>query len=138
MLQCAKITIDQLKRNGWTIKNFHTLQQWQKQFQTNKLFVKPLQECLKKYNYSPFLQNEDIAQAICVFCCSNLVELTTDLVQDYVLNNVLLFLIVPPTYPDPDSTCSAKPPTVINKQKKEKLEYFGLTLLSTTTVLCWM
>ena len=138
MLQCAKMKIDQLQRDGWIIKNVHTLQQWQKQFQTNKFFVNPLQERLKKDTYPHFLQNEDDAQAICFFCCSNLAELTAELVQDYVLNNVIPFLIVLYNDPDPDSTCSTKPPTVTNKQKKATLKECGLTVFSTTTVYHWM
>ena len=138
MLQCAKQTIDALSNDGWTIKNVHTLQRWQKQFKQRELFVNPLTERSCKDNLPCFLQNEDVTQAMRIYCRLHLGQLTTELVQEYVLDNVLPNLVRPPDDPDPENAQSAQPPTVTEEEKQAKLAEFGLTCLSAATVYRWM
>ena len=136
LMDCCELTSRAMSQQGWPSRNKYTIYRWHKSFIQNELFPNPLTERSKKDILPSFLQNEDVAKAIRLFCRSNLAELSAELLQEYVNRKILPLLVHPPL--DFEDATAQPPPAVSDEEKKEELGKYGLTSLSISTIYRWM
>ena len=116
LMDCCELTSRAMSQQGWPSRSKYTIYRWHKSFIQNELFPNPLTERSKKDILPSFLQNEDVAKAIRLFCRSNLAELSAELLQEYVNRKILPLLVHPPL--DFEDATAQPPPAVSDEEKK--------------------